>query len=186
MSTDEQRRAVIYLAYSAKASNQSVDGRKAVVAFSRHWKQLELFGAATSDVIFFIRPDEPDLLSTLKKLRVKHIVDIRDVPYLIFGQVDRTQFFDGLADLVVDYLGMHELMHKAGADSLEPLLTETDHSRPRSHERVEEVLSTRIEHGPTAVFCDEDPKRDDKVGALLEFLSRKQIKHSPVLATQTC
>jgi hypothetical protein len=34
------------------------------------------------------------------------------------------------------------------------------------------------------VFCDSDPKEDDKVGVLLDFLAKRDIKHAPLLAVE--
>ena len=77
---------------------------------------------------------------------------------------------------------MHEVMHAEGTDSFIVLMQTKIGSAPSERDRVQEMLAKRIGNGPTAVFCDDDPKQDDKVGVLLDFLAKRDIKHAPLLA----
>jgi hypothetical protein len=181
----EGRKAVVFLAYSADSpKKEDADRSESVSAFSRQWKQLELFALATPDAIVFLKPESTDVIATLGRLQVKHVVDIRDVPYLTFDKLDRTGFFDALEHSFIDYVGMHELMHAEGADSFALLMQAKLGSEPSERDCVQEVLEKRIGNGPTAVFCDGDPKQDDKVGVLLDFLTQRHIKHAPLLAIE--
>lgn len=185
MQKPDGRRAVLFLAYSAdRPKKGDVDRSESVSAFSRQWKQLELFALAAPDAIVFLEPESMDVIATLWRLQVKHVVDIRDVPYLTFDKLDRTGFFDALEDRFIDYVGMHELMHAEGADSFVLLMQTKLGSEPSERDCVQSVLAKRIGNGPTAVFCDGDPKQDDKVGVLLDFLTQRHIKHAPVLAVE--
>lgn len=185
MQKPETRKAIVFLAYSAEWTKREASNRtEGVNAFSRQWKQLELFAIASPDSVVFLKPDATDVLATLWKLHVKHIVDIRDVPYLTFNRMDRTKFFDAIEDSSIDYVGMHELLHAEGTDSFVVLMQAKLGSVPSERDRVHEMLTRRIGNGPTAVFCDDDPKQDDKVGALLDFLVKHDIKHAPVLAVE--
>lgn len=175
----------MFLAYSADwPKKEDANRTGSVSAFSRQWKQLELFAVAGPDAVVFLRPDATDLVTTLWKLHVKHIVDIRDVPYLTFDKLDRTGFFDALEDRSIDYVGVHEVLHAEHTDSFVVLMQTKLGSEPSERDPVHEMLTKRIGNGPTAVFCDSDPKVDDKVGALLDFLVKRDIKHAPLLAVE--
>jgi hypothetical protein len=185
MQKPEAKKAVVFLAYSAEwPKKENVNTAGSISAFSRQWKQLELFAIVAPDAVVFLRPEATDVLTTLWKLHVKHIVDIRDVPYLTFDKLDRTSFFDALEDRAIDYVGMHEVMHAEGTDSFVVLMQTKIGSAPSERDRVQEMLAKRIGNGPTAVFCDDDPKQDDKVGVLLDFLAKRDIKHAPLLAVE--
>ena len=83
MQKPEAKKAVVFLAYSADWPKKvDVNTAGSTSAFSRQWKQLELFAIVAPDAVVFLRPEATDVLTTLWKLHVKHIVDIRDVPYL--------------------------------------------------------------------------------------------------------
>lgn len=187
MPSTNRPRPAIYLVYDASKIHDGNATRAlgSVNAFSREWKQLELLSDAKPDSLVFIRPDSGDIFQTLKRLHVKHVVDMRDVPYLNFSTVNRHNFFDQLAEIYADYIGMHELMHKVGAASVAPLFRDKSQGREFAiddPDLVGDALSERIGDGPTAVFCDSNPKEDSKVGAFLDFLSKRKIKHAPVLA----
>jgi hypothetical protein len=185
MQKPEARKAVVFLAYSADwPKKEGVNRTGSVSAFSRQWKQLELFAIAAPDAVVFLRPDATDVLTTLWRLHVKYIVDIRDVPYLTFDKLDRTGFFDAIEGRSIDYVGMHEVLHAEGTDSFVVLMQEMLGSAPSERDPVHAMLAKRIGNGPTVVFCDSDPKEDDKVGVLLDFLAKRDIKHAPLLAVE--
>jgi hypothetical protein len=79
---------------------------------------------------------------------------------------------------------MHEVMHAEGTDSFVVLMQAKVGSALPVRDPVQEMLAKRIGNGPTAIFCDDDPKQDDKVGALLDFLAKRDIKHAPLLAVE--
>lgn len=176
----------IYLAYSSER-DRSRKEKLAVSAFSREWKQLELFALKKPETVVFVRPDESgfdDLVLAIKRVGVRHIVDIRDVPYLNFSGGTRDRFFEALATLQIDYQGVHPLIHEEGLESLSSLLDQSKDAETKSERALDSFLKTRISRGPTMVFCDLSPREDLKVGSLLDFFSKKRYEYAPVLALE--
>lgn len=172
----------IFLVYSADRRDL-IGVADRTERFHREWSQMELFPTPSPETLVFVRPDDGDLFDTIRTAGAKHVLDIRDVPYLTLSGLDRGRFFSELRTLVVDYLGVHALVHKAGSGSVSEFLAEALDSDNRTRD-LESTLVQKLASGPTVVMCDEDPGADTKVGALLDYLSRKQMKHKPVLAVQ--
>jgi hypothetical protein len=179
MNTDIKARAKMFLIYS---SDNAGDSRQSSVAsaFNRSWSQLELFPTTSPETLLFVTPDDADFLDTLRGSHAKHVFDLRDVPYLTLGGKDRQSFLGSLDEMFVDYASVHALLHDAGSRSVLAYLADELGSTRSS--RLEHVMLTALKSGPTVVLCDQSPKVDAKVGALLDFLSKKQVKYSPVLA----
>jgi len=178
---EENKRARIFLIYSSERKdkeNTSVPTK----AFDRNWAQMELFPTAGPETLVFVRPDEEDLLDTIRTAGAKHILDLRDVPYLTLSGLDRQSFFDALRKLVVDYAGVHALVHKTGNNSVSDFLRSAIVAAHDPKDLLEDALVRKLATGPTIVMCDESPGSDSKVGVLLDYLSKKRVKHRPVLA----
>src|SRR5262245_28202799 len=113
LSMDRERKTIVFLAYSSEWPKSPDRAVKAIRECPDRWIQLEMF-AFGCDSVVFLRPDVTDVLTTLRSLHIRHIVDLRDVPYLTFDKIDRSGFFHALAETCTDYMGMHELMHEQG------------------------------------------------------------------------
>jgi hypothetical protein len=179
MNTEIRSRPKIFLVYSSDRIAGSKDS-SVESAFNRAWSQLELFPTTSPETLLFVTPDDGDFLETLRGAHAKHIFDLRDVPYLTLGGMDRRSFFHSLDSMFVDYASVHALLHDAGSSSVLAYLT--DQMGSNRSGRLEHAMLATLKSGPTVVLCDRSPSVDTKVGALLDFLSKKQVKHSPVLA----
>ncbi len=74
----------------------------------------------------------------------------------------------------VDYFNRFNLKNKLGERDNENLTLEI--------ERVKSFLKPLIENGPTVIFSDKSPNKDEFVVKFLKSLSDVKITHSTVLA----
>jgi len=180
MSTEKSGRR-IYLIYSADRP-EAIRGVSRESAFDRIWSQLEMFPTASPDTLLFVTASDSDIFDVLGEINARHIFDLRDVPYLTLCGKDRKAFLRSLESRFVDYASVHAFLHDAGQSSVLSLLTELSERNAESIGRLQRTLATKLSSGPTVVLCDKSPRTDANVGALLDFLSRQHVKHSPVLA----
>jgi hypothetical protein len=179
MNKEIKARPKMFLIYSSDNAGESRQSSVAS-AFNRSWSQLELFPTTSPETLLFVTPDDADFLDTLRGSHAKHVFDLRDVPYLTLGGKDRKSFLGSLDEMFVDYASVHSLLHDAGSRSVLSYLA-NEIGSPKSSQ-LEHMMLATLKTGPTVVLCDQSPKDDAKVGALLDFLSKKHVKHSPVLA----
>lgn len=180
----ERKKAKLFLIHSSEWRDSCAHRADVLQVFHRSWCQIELFPTSSPETLVFIKPDEGDLLETIRQAGARHVLDLRDVPYLTLAGFDRESFFGALRNLLVDYVGIHTFVHEARSSSVDDFLSESLTAQPRGQSLLENYLVQKLATGPTVVMCDDEPARDAKVGALLDLLSKKQVRHKPVLTEQ--
>ena len=84
----------------------------------------------------------------------------------------------------IGYRGVHPVIHQDGVESLSSLLDGSTKPESKSYELFASFLKQQITTGPTMVFCERNPREDEKVKGLLDFISKQEYKYSPVLAME--
>jgi hypothetical protein len=165
----------IRLIYSANVQN--LTSHNSVNATEELWAQLDLFASEKPDTVIFAQPEELGFNGIVKILLTGHarqIFDFREMPYFSFGNETRENFLKLLSDNRVAYFNKFHLKSKLGYSDNEEISLKT--------EIVKSFLKPLIENGPTVVFSDKSPNKDDFVVKFLKLLSEAKISYSTVLA----
>jgi hypothetical protein len=175
----------VYLVYSSSLQPRDEVGDSASNESNNVWGQLELFSSEKPDTVIITQPDRIGLDGISRIIingHARRIFDLREMPFISFGNETRESFLDILERNKTEYYNVFKLFRKlcekagqvehAKMDSL-PFLPNCD---------VKNVLKPMIESGPTVVFSDTDPAGDESVKKLLDLLSRSSIPYSPVFA----
>ena len=131
--------------------------------------QYDMFGSSNTLLYLEVKTlDISDIKDLISKFQVRHILDLRDVPYLNFGRSNRRSFFNFIDKKSVDYLSLISVASKVSKSSINDLLEDDSSFKIWKHE-----LSNWIEHGPTLAFTDNE--NDSKFKSFTEQLSRSNI-----------
>ncbi|CRI66124.1 hypothetical protein THIOKS12640015 [Thiocapsa sp. KS1] len=133
--------------------------------------QLELFGLGPPQLgAIFVKPCDGNVKEILKAVSSKEaraILDIRETPFLNFGDMSRESFFSWLEKEDASYVNVHVWRRRAKADTVADFFCGCE--RPQE---VGDLLKTVFEYGSFVVFSDQDPRVDPSVTAL-QFAMKK-------------
>lgn len=141
------------------------------------WGQLDLFATGKPDTVIFAQPEDlgfEGIVNVLLTGHVRRIFDFREMPFISFGNEPRESFLRLLSSNQVDYFNKFNLKNKLGNKDDDNLTLEI--------ENVKSFLKPLIENGPTVIFSNKSPNKDEFVSLFLRSLSDAKIPHSTVLA----
>ena len=136
--------------------------------------QLEMF--KRPDTLLFIETKDLDFEQIeylLTTHHVRHVLDLREVPYLNFGRADRQGFFKILRNWTVDYLSLFSVATYQRKSSVKDLL-----EGEMEHVELINNLRNWIEHGPTLVFTQQGREQDCAAKNLSNLLRKADIQFS--------
>lgn len=177
------RRSFIQLIYS---STQEVDKRCSfeLGMSDREWGQFELFATEKPDVMIFAQPDRLGFDGIVQIVALGHarrIFDLREVPFISFGNETRESFLRVLRKNRVEYFNIFKLRQELGKKENHVGTIDEKYFSFDQNE-VLRTLKPMIESGPTVVFSDCAPGEDKAIKGLLDLLSHAKISYSPVYA----
>lgn len=176
-------RGYIQLVYSSAARENDILNPESQI-FDKGWEQFELFVSEKPDVMIFAQPDQLGFDGIVQIVAVgnaRRIFDLREVPFISFGNESRESFLRVLMKNRVEYFNIFQLRHKLSKkEDYDENKEETYFSFEQ--EEVKRVLKPMIESGPTVVFSDCAPSGDKAIKRLLDLLLQAEISYSPVYA----
>lgn len=136
--------------------------------------QLEMF--KRPDALLFMETQGLDFAQIehlLTTHHIRHILDLREVPYLNFGRADRQGFFKILRNWAVDYLSLFSVATYQRKSSVKDLL-----EGEGEHAELVNNLRKWIEQGPTLVLTQQEREQDCAAKNLSELLRKADIHFS--------
>lgn len=138
--------------------------------------QLELFGKADSILFAATRALRFSRVRVLLEVHaIRHILDLREAPFLNFEGSTRERFFRLLKGYGIDYISLLSVVSGDAAPSIEKML---DDGRNGG---LVDILLKCIGCGPTLVFIQQDRDHDPAVKRLFELLNKNDISYSEIL-----
>lgn len=150
------------------------------------WEQMEMFSSELKqDLIIFAQPKDAIfeyLLKAIDKNSIKWILDIRETPFLAFEDMSRDKFFELLSLHNIQYINIHSFMRQVSAHSVSQFFDLFYTGCLKSAvSALRENVQPAIENGPTLVFTDCDPARDELATKFTRSLTKSEIKYSPYI-----
>lgn len=133
--------------------------------------QLELFGLGPPPFCAtFVKPCDGnvrDILKAVSSREARAILDIRETPFLNFGDMSRESFFASLEKEGASYVNVHVWRRRAKADTVADFFCGWEGSQ-----EIDDLLRSVFEYGSFIVFSDQNPKADPSVTALQYAMKR--------------
>ncbi len=177
-------RGPIHLAYSSEPKGTDGATSKLQTWIEEHG-QLELFVSEKPDTMIFAQPDRLGFDGIVQIVAMGHarrIFDLREVPFISFGNETRESFLRVLRKNQVEYFNIFKLQHKLGKGMEDHSENEEEKYLSFECNEVKRVLKPMIECGPTVVFSDCAPREDKAIKRFLDLLSQAEITYSVVFA----
>jgi len=177
-------RGSIYLIYSSSRLTREEISDSELHEPDEVWGQLELFTSEKPDAVIIAQPDRlgfEGISQIIANGHARRIFDLREMPFISFGDETRERFLKVLERNKVEYFNIFKLRHKlCDKEGQVGDIDTSDLSFAQCE--VKKILKPMIETGPTVIFSDMDPAIDESVKKLLDLLSRSSIPYSPVFA----
>lgn len=143
--------------------------------------QLELFESEKPDVMIFTQPlklNFGDIQQLIEDGHITRIIDLREVPYMTFGNETRERFLRVMSEKRIEYYNLAKLGSLIGTQ-IQKAQDFIESASAFHKETVRIELKKMIQNGPTMVFSDSDPSQDKLVEKFQLGLTQADIGYSP-------
>ena len=184
MPSNEHKRHLFLVHSSTGHSNFEHDGvedKYEVEGVPLESIQLELFGTEKPDVMIFTQPlnlDFSEIQQLIEEGHITRIIDLREVPYMTFGNETRERFLQVMSERRIDYYNLAKLGGLIGTQ-IQKAQDYIESANIFNREPVRIELKRMIQNGPTMVFSDTDPSQDKLVEKFQLDLNQAEIEFSP-------
>ena len=140
--------------------------------------QFEMFGSADSVLYTEVRKlCFNNIKSLIHQYHIHHILDLREVPYLNFGNSNRDVFFQYLSSNSVAYLSFVSVASQKKKTSISELFKDDS----TSNILVDELIDW-IGKGPTLIFINVEREKDYLAKNFSKLLEKSDISFSEIIA----